>query len=146
MLALWSGKLDPLTAELDGASMFTTTPRASLLAQRLLKAGVPSLPRSDKSYAFVQTVFKEVASAGFFSSRLALRRLDGDIEPSMLNYVPEEVCFGPGAGDDNQGDSPPQRVLDRRDYFGTGWSTTLCVDASKAAGNAFLLSALTRVP
>lgn len=119
VLALWSGKLDPVTAELDGASMFTTAPRASLLAQRLLKAGVPSLPRADDSYAFVQMVFKKVVASGFFSSRLALRRLDGDIEPSMLNYVPEEICFGPGSGDIGG------VTDDEREYFGTGWSTTL---------------------
>ena len=118
VLALWSGKLDPETGDL-GSGMFRTTPNAAKYAKYLLASGTPALPQKDGSYSFVKQVFGQVFLAGFCETRVALRRIDGDVEPSMLSYTPEEVCFGPGKGTSrDDGDEPLE-------YFGTGWSTTM---------------------
>lgn len=122
VLALWSGKLDPETGKIGSDVMFKTTPKASQYAKYLLASGVPALPRAegDRSYEFVQRVFGKIVDGGFFSGRVALRRLDGDVEPSMLAYVPEEICFGPGKGATTDAGG-----RDPLEYFGTGWSTTM---------------------
>lgn len=120
VLALWSGKLDPTTGRLGADSMFRTTPNAAKYAKHLLAAGVPALPRADQSYGFVKQVFRSVFDADFCKSRVALRRIDGDVEPSMLSYTPEEICFGPG-----QGETYNLDTKEPLEYFGTGWSTTM---------------------
>lgn len=122
VLALWAGKVNPEDTKTEGGQMFQITPNAAKYGQALLTTGVPSLPTADLSYTFVEQVFEDLkkkSRGGFFPERVALRRVDGDIEPSMLTYVPEEICFGPGMGNRRGKDEKPV------EYFGTGWSTTM---------------------
>lgn len=123
VLALWSGNVDPQTAEAATfADPFAKRVTAASYAQKLLESGVPALPREDKSYLFLRKVFDSFEDAFPSDARLALRRIDADYEPSMLAYRVPEISFGPGKGKETVAgtDTPLE-------YFGTGWSTTMWV-------------------
>lgn len=112
VLALWNGKLEPQGATLPDGQLFSTTKDAAKYAVRLLQTGAPTIEGPTKK--ILVQIIKGIADKGFWKDRISLKRHDGGVEESMLSYEPYHLYFGAGRGQQ----SP-------KEYFGTGWSTTL---------------------
>lgn len=117
VMALWTGKLSTNAAakenDLFTSGKFASEQQVSEYAENLLRNGTPSLPDEDKVKAFVRIVLDGVSDVVKWDERLILKRLDQEIDETMLSYIPRDICFGPGNDDSKES------------YYGTGWNVTL---------------------
>tara|TARA_Y100001972_G_scaffold35164_1_gene43562 strand:+ start:625 stop:1437 length:813 start_codon:yes stop_codon:yes gene_type:complete len=143
VLALWRGEVDPRTATVpEGLLPFATNDMAVTYGSLLLRSGRPSIrpigDEGDNSDIFVEQCMRKivpVGEQGLFEYRLPFRRLDSVIDPSSLQYIPQEISFGPK--EKWVGDFPTrEESLEAKSFlFGTGWSTTLAAETVQIAGN-----------
>lgn len=140
VLALWRGEVDPQTGRLDTGLPFATSDLAVKFGSMLLRSGRPSIKTENDDQnvdTFVQQCLRKISPEGgqeLFTYRLPFRRMDSVIDPSSLQYVPQEISFGPK--EKWIGDLPNDinSLQNKAFMFGTGWSTTLAAETVQIAG------------